>query len=71
MIVEFTGVNRVDDLLSGRLREADSSRVGAALWRAQQLCDLVETRSARDTVSYRLHLNAVAGAGRPESNGHH
>jgi anti-sigma regulatory factor (Ser/Thr protein kinase) len=57
VLVEVTDAGRIDDPLAGRRRPTLDVNGGAGLWIANQLCDLVQIRSAPTRTVVRLHMS--------------
>ena len=56
VIAEVTTRSRLADAAVGRRRPDAGAAGGRGLWLINQICDLVELRSAADTTTLRMHL---------------
>jgi anti-sigma regulatory factor (Ser/Thr protein kinase) len=56
LICEIRDRGRIDQPLVGRRRPAPGSSGGHGLWMANQLCDLVQIRTRRNSTVVRLHM---------------
>jgi anti-sigma regulatory factor (Ser/Thr protein kinase) len=65
VISEVSSGGWFDDPLAGRLRPAEDAVSGRGLWLINQLCDMVELRSAEPATVVRMHMR-VAGEGEAE-----
>jgi anti-sigma regulatory factor (Ser/Thr protein kinase) len=66
VISEVSSGGWFDDPLAGRLRPAQDAVSGRGLWLINQLCDMVELRSAEPATVVRMHMR-VAGEGEAEA----
>ncbi len=57
LVVEAEDLGCIEEPLAGRLRPAPTEGGGRGLWLANQLCDLVQIRSAPGGTVIRLHMN--------------
>ncbi|HEY0390590.1 MAG TPA: anti-sigma factor RsbA family regulatory protein [Solirubrobacterales bacterium] len=57
LLVEFEDTGTIEEPLAGRLRPRPTQEGGRGLWLANQLCDLVQVRSAPGRTTIRLHAS--------------
>jgi anti-sigma regulatory factor (Ser/Thr protein kinase) len=55
LVCEVRGGGRIADPMAGRRAPADDAEGGRGLWMANQLCDLVQIRSAPGGTTVRIH----------------
>jgi len=65
VISEVSSGGWFEDPLAGRLRPPKNAVSGRGLWLINQLCDMVELRSAEPATVVRMHMR-VAGEGEAE-----
>lgn len=63
LLAEVEDRGTIDEPLVGRLRPGVTQEGGRGLWLANQLCDLVQIRSADGRTVVRLHVPAGQGSG--------
>jgi anti-sigma regulatory factor (Ser/Thr protein kinase) len=59
VVSEISSPSHVEDPLAGRRRPRGDAQTGRGLWLINQLCDLVELRSASDRTTLRMHMRTV------------